>query len=103
MRVDAFGGAKVQDVLSQANQMGYKAEISKLEPALAESSWPALAKDRLSQSVILITKSENSPLTLQLKLDVKTQSLSSSYISLIDAGSKKLITDFEISSFSAEK
>jgi hypothetical protein len=99
MRVDAFGGTSARDVIGQANRAGYQAEISNLQTALAKSSLPALPADRLSEPVVVIGKSETAQFALELKFDTKVDSLLHSYISLIDAESKKLVTDFEISSF----
>ena len=97
--VDAFVGAQPAEVVSVINNMGYKAAVGNLEDMLADSSRGAIPSDRLSQPVIAITKADKSFTSLQFKTNAKLKSLSRSHISIINSETRKLVTDFEISSF----
>jgi hypothetical protein len=95
----AFGGAQPDAVAAEINRLGYNAEVSNLKTVLDDSSSKAISADRLAQPVILLTKTDKSPPSLQLKVGAKTQVVAGSNVILIDSASKKLVTDVEISTF----
>jgi hypothetical protein len=99
--VTVFGQANTNVVRSIAIDRGYTPTTATLDQVLPASSLADIPMERRSQEVILLEKTEKSNPTLELKLEAKEQSISHSYISVIETKSKKLVTDFEITAFSS--
>jgi len=93
---DAFGGQDRRDVIERIEKGGYGAKVSSLKDMLDEAERDRLQKDRLESAVILIGRGTTSPNQLELLLDGKAESLSSSYLTLMDRGGR-LIIDTEVS------
>jgi hypothetical protein len=97
---NAFGGLDPNPVLSAMNQGEYHAVPARWNDFLSGSDLGATITDDPSQPAILFMRTAISSPPLFLKLKVEAKSLSKSQIAIIDLPSKKLVTQFEISSFS---
>jgi len=95
---DAFAGQGTETVARVINNAGYQADAVPLDKVLAESSRRFVPEGRRQGEVIFVRKLEKSPAQLTFTLQSNVASISQSYVSVLNAG--KLITGFEITSFS---